>query len=310
MNRLLIILATVLLGATGAPAARLNFTPQELFRIPFGQKAGTLSARIEGGNFLIPRDFTLDGTGHFYIYDSNAHRIARFSTQGVYEMGIRYPSTARQVFAHADDKGNLWLLISDPERGLYYGVYDTRGQRLREGIFSQFNTFRLHVDDDYTLHVMVSSDKNPASIQTYLFDQESLLMKKEKIAPPPEEHHRVRRTGRVYYIDPVPGAKDDSHRVMKITDSGHHSVARIRGTVVYVTEEGDVYARLGDREIDVYDMGGLLKGKVFLEGLPAACASVRFDSAGNIYELDGVPDENGRYTPAMKGMRLIFWKRG
>jgi hypothetical protein len=214
------------------------------------------------------------------------------------------------VFAHADSHENLWLLISDPTRGLYYGVYDTHGKRLREGIFAQFNTFRLHVDDDYTLHVIVSSDKNPKAIQTYFFDQESLLMKKEAVAPPPEDHHQVHRAGRIYFIDPVPGAgKDSSHHVVQVTDVEHRSVGSFRGDVVYVTDDGEVYTRVGEREIDVYDVKGSLKGKVILEGLAAACAAVRFDSAGNIYELDGIPDKDRQYSPSMLGMRLIFWER-
>ena len=224
-------------------------------------------------------------------------------------MGIGYPETAQQVFAHADSRQNLWLLIADPARGLYYGVYDTAGKKLREGIFSQFNTFHLHVDDDYTLHVIVSSDKNPGRVQTYLLDQESLLMKKESIARPPEDHHQVKKSDRVYFIDPIPGAVKDSHPVMQVTDARHRPVASIQGTVVYVTDDGDVYTRLGDREINVYDVDGSLKGKVTLEGLSAACAAVRFDSAGNIYELDGIPDQARQYTPAMPGMRLLVWER-
>ncbi len=311
MNRpIFIVLTAIFWGAGTAFAAKVQFAPKELFHIPFGPEANALGARIEEGNFLIPRDFTMDGSGHFYVYDSNKHRIARFSSEGIYEMGIRYPATAKQVFAHADAQENLWLLITDPIRGLYYGVYDTHGKRLREGLFSQFDTFRLHVDDDFTLHVIVSSNKTPRRVQTYLLDQESLLMKKEKVAQPPEDHHQVRRTGRIYFIDPVPGAaKDDPHRVMKITDANHHAVASIKGTVAYVTEQGDVYVRAGEREIDVYDVDGSLKGKVYLEGLPAACAAVRFDSAGNIYELDGIPDSDHKYSPSMPGMRLILWER-
>jgi hypothetical protein len=304
------VLAALLWGAGKSQAAAIEFSPKELFRVPFGNDRNTLGARIEGSNFLIPRDFTMDAAGHFYIYDSNHHRIARFSSGGAYEMGIAYPATARQVFAHADAHENLWLLISDPTRGLYYGVYDTRGKRLREGIFAQFNTFRLHVDDDYTLHVIVSSDKNPKTVQTYFFDQESLLMKKETVAPPPEDHHQVHRAGRIYFIDPVPGAgKDSSHHVVQVTDVEHRTVGSLRGDVVYVTDDGEVYTRVGEREIDVYDVKGSLKGKVILEGLAAACAAVRFDSAGNIYELDGIPDKDRQYSPSMPGMRLIFWER-
>ena len=83
----------------------------------------------------------------------------------------------------------------------------------------------------------------------------------------------------------------------------------IRGTVVYVTDDGDIYTRLGEREIHIYGVDGSLKGKVVLEGLAAACAAVRFDPAGNIYELDGIPDKDNRYSEAMPGMRLILWER-
>jgi hypothetical protein len=305
-----ILMAALALGSSNARAATVEFASRELFHIPFGKENNMLGARIEGGNFLVPRDFTMDGAGHFYIYDSNNHRIVRFSSAGAYEMGIRYPTTARQVFAHADARENLWLLISDPERGLYYGVYDLHGKRIHEGIFSQFDTYRLHVDDDYTLHVIVSNSKTPAVTQTYLLDQESLLMKKENVARPPEDHHQVKKSDRVYFIDPIPGsAKDDAHRQMQITDEKHQAVASIKGTVVYVTEDGEVYARVGEREIDVYDVSGSLKGKVILEGLPAACAAVRFDSTGNIYELDGIPDSDQKYSASMPGMRLILWER-
>jgi len=306
----MMVLTIFFWSAVSAHAAAVEFTQKELFRVPFGNERNDLGARIEGENFLIPRDFTMDASGHIYIYDSNHHRVARFSSDGAYEMGIAYPETAHQVFAHADSHENLWLLISDPARGLYYGVYDTRGRRLREGIFAQFNTFRLHVDDNYTLHVIVSSDKNPKVVQTYYFDQENLLMKKETVAPPSEDHHQVRRTGRIYFTDPVPGAgKDNSHRVVQVTDTEHRSVGRLQGDVVYVTDAGEIYTRIGEREIDIYSVDGSLKGKVILEGLAAACAAVRFDSAGNIYELDGIPDKDHQYSASMPGMRLIFWER-
>ncbi len=97
-------------------------------------------------------------------------------------MGYSYSTSADQVFAHADSGLNLWLLISDPARGLYYGVYDSHGKRLREGIFSQFNHYQLHVDDNATLHIILSSTKNTTPPQTYIFDEDSLLMKKENIA--------------------------------------------------------------------------------------------------------------------------------
>src|SRR5579872_4844288 len=155
----LLLAALVFPGPSGVHAADAAFTARELFRIPFGNNRDALGARIDGGNFIFPRDFTLDGAGHFYIYDSNHHRIARFSSEGKYEMGFGYPATARQIFAHADSRQNLWLLVSDPAQGLYYGVYDPAGKRLRAGIFSQFNHFQLHPDDDYTLHVILSSEE-------------------------------------------------------------------------------------------------------------------------------------------------------
>jgi len=303
-------LLVLLLAAAPAHAASAHFAPRELFRVPFGKDGRTLGTRIEKGQFLIPRDFTMDSAGHFYIYDSNNHRIVRYSSEGVYQMNIEYPETAKQVFAHADALENLWILISDPRRGLYYGVYDTHGKALREGLFSQFNQYRLHVDDDAVLHIIVSSDKNPDKVQTYLFDQDSLLMKKENIARPPEEHHRVRHSGREFYIDPVPSAaQDDASRIQQITDAERRPVASIPGQVVYVTGEGDVYTRVGERDIRVYDVDGSLKGKVTLTGLAAACAAIRFDSAGNIFELDGIPDKANQYTSTMPGMRLIFWER-
>lgn len=310
VSRVLIPLILMFSGATGVYAAEAAFAPRELFRIPFGKSRDTLGARVEGGNFIFPRDFTLDGAGHFYIYDSNNHRIARFSSSGQYEIGFSYPATARQVFAHADSRQNLWLLISDPERGLYYGVYGPTGKRLRAGVFSQFDHFRLHPDDDFTLHVILSSEKNPAESRTFLFDEESLLMKKENIARPPENHHQVRASEHVYFIDQVPnGSKGDAGQVNRITDDLHHGVADIRGAVIYVTGQGEVYTRMNEREIDVYGVDGSLKGKVLLQGLASACQSIRFDAAGNLYELDGIPDEAGQYTAKMPGMRLIEWER-
>ena len=307
---LFLFLSSEFCALSWAGASQVEFAQRELFHVPFGSGDNMLGTRIEGGQLLIPRDFTMDADRHFYIYDSNNHRIVRYSPGGAFEMSLTYPATAKQVFAHPDSQKNLWLLVSDPIRGLYYGVYNNRGKNLREAVFSQFDKFRLHVDDDYTLHVIVSSDKNPQRVQTYLLDQESLLMKRETVAPPPEEHHQVRRTGHTYFIDPVPGAaKDDSHRVMQITDADHRSVGSIRGTVVYVTEGGDIYTRIGERQINVYDVDGSLKGKVVLEGLAAACAAVRFDPAGNIYELDGIPDKDQKYSESMPGMRLLLWER-
>jgi len=292
-----------------AHAASVSFTSKELFRVPFGKNREDLGVKIEGGNLLIPRDFTLDAAGHFYIYDSNNHRIARYAQDGTYEMGYSYSATADQIFAHADSVENLWLLISDPTQGLYYGVYDSHGKRLREGIFSQYNHYQLHVDDNATLHIILSSTKNSGITQTFFLDEDSLLMKKETVARPPEKHHQVRRSDHVYFIDEVPGGSSKDGPVNRVTDESHRGVADIQGDVIYMTESGDVYTRVGEREINVYDADGSFKGKALLKGLSSACASIRFDSSGNIYELDGIPNDNGKYTSDMPGMRLIYWER-
>jgi hypothetical protein len=305
-----ILFLAFMLAGQPVLAASVSFAPRELFRVPFGTDREALASKLDGDNLLIPRDFTMDGAGHFYIYDTNNHRIARYSLRGKYEIGFNYPATAGQVFAHADSKQNLWLLISDPIRGVYYGVYDAQGKSLRSGIFSRFDHYRLHLDDDATLHVILSSSKDPATLQTYILDEPSLLMKKEKVAPPPENHHQVRRSDHVYFIDQVPdGSKEDSAHVNRVTDETHRGIADIQGTVTYVTERGDVYARVNDRDINVYDVVGSQLGKVKLAGLAAACASVRYDASGNIYELDGIPDDQGHYTAAMPGMRLVVWER-
>ena len=158
--------------------------------------------------------------------------------------------------------------------------------------------------------MILTSEENPSITQTFIFDEESLLMKKEKIARPPENHHQVRASEHVYFIDQVPnGSKEDSGQVNRVTDDLHHDIANIRGTVIYVTGQGEVYTRMGEREINVYEADGSLKGKVILTGLASACASIRFDAAGNLYELDGIPDAAGHYTAQMPGMRLIEWER-
>ncbi len=309
-RKLLLTAIAVFAFSAVSRAASVSFTPKELFRIPFGNNREALGAKIEGGNLLIPRDFTLDSAGHFYIYDSNNHRIARYASDGTYEMGYGYSPSADHVFAHADSSQNLWLLISDPAQGLYYGVYDTHGKRLREGIFSQFNHYELHVDDNGTLQIILSSTRKNTTPQTFIFDEDSLLMKKENIARPPENHHQLRRSDHTYFIDQVPGGSSkDSPPVNRVTDESHHGVANIQGEVIYMTEQGDVYARVGTCEVNVYDVEGSFKGKVLLKGLSSACASIRFDAEGDIYELDGIPDENGRYTASMPGMRLMFWER-
>ena len=310
MNRSVMIgFALLLLGNGAGWAAKASFVPHELFRVSFGPGRDQLAARVEGGNLIIPRDFTMDGAGHFYITDINNHRISRFSSAGRYEMEFRYLPTAGQLFAHADSRENLWLLLSDPVQGMFYGVYDKRGRSLRSGIFSRFNRFRLHPDDDNVLHVILTSDKDPRVAQTYLYDEKDLLLKREHIARPPETHHQVRRNNHVYFIDQMPGGGKDAPPVNRVTDEKRRGIADIQGTVVYVTGRGEVYTRISDREIHVVEPDGSLKGKAFLSGLPTACASVRFDAEGNIYELDGIPDKVGQYTAEMPGMRVLLWER-
>jgi hypothetical protein len=307
----------------------VSFTPKELFRIPFGSSSDKLGSRVEGDQFFIPRDFAMDDGGRFYIYDRSNHRVARFSADGKYEIGYRYLPTAKQVFAHPDARQNLWLLISDPARGLFYGVYDQKGKSLRSGIFAQFNTFRLHVDDGGRLHAIVSSDKKPAAPTMYILDGQTLLMKKENAPPPPENHHEVRNSNHTFFIDSLPGAaKGSEPSVSRITDEAHRGVAEIEGIVIYVTNAGDVYTRVNKRQINVYDVSGSLKGKVQLKGLSASCAALRFDEQGNLYQLDGIPDqtdeeakkraegagpqadlEDLHYTQSMPGMRMIKWER-
>jgi hypothetical protein len=146
-------------------------------------------------------------------------------------------------------------------------------------------------------------------VQTYLFNEKDLLLKKENVARPPETHHRVRRDNHVYFIDQMPGGGNkDVPPVNRVTDESHRGIADIQGAVVYVTGLGEVYTRTSDRQIHVYEPDGSLKGKVVLTGLATACASVRFDAEGNIYELDGIPDPAGQYTAEMPGMRLLRWE--
>ncbi len=304
-----LLAALVTLSARGQ-AASLEFKSRELFQIPFGTDKESLGAKVQDGNFLLPRDFSVDANGRFYINDSNKHRVIRVSPRGEYRMGISYPASAEQVFAQPDGLGNLWLLISDPVRGFYYGVYDGDGKKLREGVFAQYNKFRLHVDDARVLNVMLSNKKKPQDVHTYFLDPESFLLKKIAVAPPPEEHHTVVKLERSYYIDPVPThATNDSERRMKITDKTRQSVEEIRGRVVYVTEQSEIYTRVGDCQFEIYDVTGSKKGQVTLKSLPAVCAGVRFDPQGNIYLLDGTPDASGKYSADMPGMRLMVWER-
>jgi hypothetical protein len=289
-------------------AASALFSPRELFRIPFGEQREALGTRIESGSFQYPRDFTLDGAGRFYIYDIKKHRIARYSPNGAYQIGFAYPATAGQVFAHADSQENLWLIVSDPARGLYYGVYDAAGKRLRDGLFSQYDTFRLHVDDDSVMQVILSSSRKPA-VRTYIFHEPSLLLKRIDVAPPPENHRRLKKNDRTYFIDKLPGASQGAPPVQRITDESRRPIADIKGDVIYITAQGEIYTRVGDCQIHVYEAGGAFKGKVALTGLPSACRAIRFDPEGNIYQLDGIPNAAQQYTPEMTGMRLVRWER-
>jgi hypothetical protein len=309
MTRALFTLsAFLLLVPTVAPAAL--FSAQELFQIPFTPERDGLGARVEGGQFSYPKDFTIDETGRFYIYDSKKHRVARYSPAGRFEIGFNYPETARQVFAHADSHDNLWLLISDPQRGLYYGVYDPRGKRLRDGLFAQFDHFRLHLDDEYGLHLILSSSKAPSPGQMFYFDESTLLMKKEKSAPPPPEHHQIRKKDEVFYIDAVPGGSTGNAPPMsRVSNRNHQPVAQIQGSVIYVTTHDEVYTRVRDCQINVYNVTGSLIGQLKLPGLPSACHSIRFRPNGDIYQLDGLPNAVGAYTPEMTGMRMLRWER-
>ena len=89
-------------AAVTAQAASVSFKPRELFRVPFGDGRAELGAKIDGANFVFPRDFTMDSGGHFYLYDTYHHRIARFTSAGKFEIDYRYLETALQVFAHPD----------------------------------------------------------------------------------------------------------------------------------------------------------------------------------------------------------------
>jgi hypothetical protein len=303
------ILAALLLLLSSGSVHAVSFFPEELFRVPFGAEREAVGAQSANGQFSFPKDFTVDGAGRFYIYDSLKHRIARYSPRGKFEISFAYPSTARQVFAHADADQNLWLLITEPTRGLYYGVYDSRGKRLREGVFAQYNQFRLQVDDESTLHIILSSDRPGGHMATFIFHEPSLLMKKINVPVPPETHHEVRQKDRVFYVDAIPGAGDSTSPEYRITDQTKRDVGRIKGRVVYVTETGEIYTRTSDRELLVYDLAGSRIGRMQCGGLASSCSSLRFDSEGNLYQLDGIPNDKGEYTPEMSGVRLILWRR-
>ena len=158
--------------------------------------------------------------------------------------------------------------------------------------------------------MILSAKDNPASEQTYILDEDGLIMKREKIARPPETHHQIRLHDHTYFVDQVPDAeKEDSQHVNYITDESHHGVADIKGSVIYMTGRGEIYTRVGECEVYVYDVDGSLQAKVQLKGMVSACSSIRFDSDGSIYELDGIPDEAGDYTSEMTGMRVVEWER-
>lgn len=302
--------SVLILGIGSAAQSDPLFIVRELFRIPFGEQREALGTRIENGNFQFPRDFTIDNTGRFYIYDKLKHRIARYSPVGTYEIGFTYPSTADQVFARPDSQANLWLLISDPVRGMYYGIYDPRGKKIRDGVFNQYNQFRLHLGDDAVLNVLASSRKKPGPETVYIFHEPSLLLKRLAMPPPPEDHHRLHREDRTYFIDAIPGSTTNgATKRHRVTNDSQQTVGEIQGEVLYITSRGEIYTRVGQCAIYVYDLDGTLKGKGALTGLPSACASLRFDAEGNIYELDGIPDDQGQYSEQMTGMRILRWQR-
>jgi hypothetical protein len=303
-------LMLLLAGFAGTSWAMSRFQFHEMYRIPFGSSRNALGTAIKNGGFQYPRDFTLDASGRCYIFDTKKHRIARYSALGQFQIGFNYPASAEQVFAHPDSKENLWLVISDPTRGTFYGVYDASGKQLREGVFGQYDRFHMYLDDESVLHVVLSSRQHPGRGQNFILHEPSLLMKKVSIAPPPESHHELRKKDRTYYIDAVPGSSEGgTPPIQRITDAARRPVAQIRGEVIYITPTGEIYTRTGDCDIHVYSAEGALEGHVTLPGLPTACRSIRFDADGSIYELDGIPDAAGHYTPDMPGMRLLRWDR-
>lgn len=320
------LLVVFLLCCNSLQAAEI-FVPRELFRIPFGAAKEELGSKIENDHLHIPSDFTIDGVGRFYINDIVKHRVVRYSAFGKYELAYTYPATAKQVFAHADEKGNLWLLISDPKRGVYYGVHDAQGKQLRSAIFSQFNRFRLHVGDDAYARVILSSDKNTEE-HLYRFEPDTLLMKRDPAGIPSQTHHRLQAEGGTYFIDQNPQSAKQSEPVQTVTDESRRPVGKIEGRMVYATDAGEVYTRIGRREIRIYSVKGKLKGRVILRGLSSSVATVRFDTLGSLYQLDGIPDrtdadlrvgdakddprtdrEDLYYTSNIPGMRLVAWTR-
>lgn len=307
-------------------AEQVTFVPETLFELPFGTTREALGSKNTGHELIIPSEFTMDSDGRFYINDAAKHRIARFSSKGVYQMGVQYPETAQQVFAHADEIGNLWLLIADPTRGIYYGVHDPAGKALKTAIFPQFTRFRLTIGDDSQARVILTSEKDPQGGHLYRFDADNHQLVRDPSGLPPTTHHKILDGDRTYYIDEDPRADRSKERVQSITDINGRKVGRMQGSVIYVTEARDIYTRTDTRAIRVYDSNGSLRGQVRLSGLSSSCATLRFDSHGNLYQLDGIPDrtpgdlqagaakgdprtdpEDLRYSSAMPGMRIVRW---
>src|SRR5687768_15893730 len=85
MRWLWLMSSLMFLLAPSAGAARAVFEPRELFRIPFGTQREALGTAVEDGQFRFPRDFSMDPSGRFYIYDQKKHRIARYSAAGNFE---------------------------------------------------------------------------------------------------------------------------------------------------------------------------------------------------------------------------------
>jgi len=295
-----------LLWAAQVQAADVEFAPREMFRMPFGSDRAALGAKIDGQEMKIPSDFAMDAAGRFYIYDIHKNRIARYSPEGKFQITYTYAPTVQQVFAHVDAQQNMWLLVTDPKRGAYYGVYDERGKTLRSGFFTQYNRFRLRLADDAMLRVTLYSDKQPTAGQLYWFDQDSMLLKRDTVGPPPENQHQIQKEDVTYSIHLIPGS---GKAVNRITDRSSGRTRDIEGEVVYISLRGELYTRVGDREIRVYDVSGKMQGRMLLTGLPSSLKTIRFTPAGDICQLDGIPDRDGAYTSDMPGMRIVCWQR-
>lgn len=308
---------------TVSVAAEVRFVPEELFRIPFGPAREALGAKVENDYLVIPHEFTIDVFGRFYINDLAKHRVVRYSPAGAFEMAVTYDPSVRQVFAHADENGNLWLLLADP-KAVYYGVHSPKGKAIRSAVFSQYNRFRLHVADGGETRVLFSHDAHPAREDLYRFEAGTHLIKRDRWAAPPEGHHRVGRST----LDRVPSAStSDADQTYRLTDPESGKQVEVQGRVVYVTSNGDIYARLGARDLRLYGPDGRSKGRLRLGGLEATGRGIRFDAQGNIYQLDGIPDrspedaralgfgdpradpEDRRYSSEMPGLRMIRWTR-